>query len=182
MSEERIIGIDLGTTNTVVAIVVGNEPEVIPNTEGSNKTPSVVAFLENNEVVVGEIARRQAATNSLRTITSVKRLMGRSYADVTEAGDRFPYKLVNHEGELLIDIDHMGYRPEQVSALIVKKVKESAEAWLDEEVKKAYRRMAIKYHPDKISHLGEDAQKGATEKFQKVQQAYEQIKKHRKMK
>ncbi len=135
--EDRIIGIDLGTTNSVVSVVVGSEPEVIPNTEGVNKTPSVVAFMEDGEVVVGEIARRQAATNPLRTISSVKRIMGRNLDDIEESGERFAFRLVSHEGELLIDIDGMGYRPEQISALILKKLKESAEAYLGEEIAKA---------------------------------------------
>ncbi len=136
-SESRIIGIDLGTTNSVVAVVLGTEPEVIPNTEGSNKTPSVVAFLENGEVVVGEIARRQASTNPLRTISSIKRLMGRSFEEVEESGEVFPYQLVSHDGEVLVDIDGMGYRPEQISALILKKMKESAESYLGEELTQA---------------------------------------------
>ncbi|MBI5154501.1 molecular chaperone DnaK [Candidatus Poribacteria bacterium] len=135
--ESKIIGIDLGTTNSVVAIVLGTEPEVIPNTEGGNKTPSVVAFLDNGEVVVGEIARRQAATNPTRTISSIKRLMGRTFQDFEEGGELFPYEIVSHDGELLIDIEGMGYRPEQVSALILKKMKESAEAYLGEEVTQA---------------------------------------------
>jgi len=136
-SEKRVIGIDLGTTNSVCAIVLGAEPEVIPNSEGANKTPSVVAFLKDDEVVVGEIARRQAATNPTKTITSVKRLIGRTFADVEEADELYPYQLVDHENELLIDIDGMGYRPEQISALVIKKLKESAEAYLNEEVAQA---------------------------------------------
>ncbi|MDK2971435.1 MAG: molecular chaperone DnaK [Candidatus Sumerlaeota bacterium] len=136
-NEDRIIGIDLGTTNSVVAICMGSEPEVIPTPEGSNKTPSIVAFLENGEVVVGEIARRQAATNPKRTISSVKRLMGQSLEDVEEHGTLFPFQLVEHDDELLIDIDGMGYRPEQISALVLKKLKESAEEYLGDELTKA---------------------------------------------
>ncbi|MBX3727763.1 MAG: molecular chaperone DnaK [Candidatus Sumerlaeia bacterium] len=136
-SEERIIGIDLGTTNSVVALCLGAEPEVIPNPEGSNKTPSVVAFLENGEIVVGEIARRQAATNPKRTISSVKRLMGQTLEDLEGEGAIIPYQLVEHEGQLLVDVDGMGYRPEQISALVLKKLKESAEAYLGEDVTKA---------------------------------------------
>ncbi|MCC7391958.1 Hsp70 family protein, partial [Candidatus Sumerlaeota bacterium] len=79
IDEPKIIGIDLGTTNSVVAVVEGNEPIVVPNQEGANKTPSVVAFLDNNDCIVGEIARRQATTNSARTITSIKRIMGLDY-------------------------------------------------------------------------------------------------------
>ncbi|MDX1973452.1 MAG: molecular chaperone DnaK [Candidatus Sumerlaeia bacterium] len=137
MAQRRIIGIDLGTTNSVCAVVLGSEPEVIPNSEGDNKTPSFVAFLDNGEVVVGELARRQAATNPLRSISSVKRLIGRSFDEVAESGEIYPFQLVDHENELLIDIDDMGYRPQQISALILKKIKESAESYLGEEVGQA---------------------------------------------
>jgi molecular chaperone DnaK len=136
-SESHILGIDLGTTNSVVAITIGSDPVVMPNSEGGNKTPSVVAFLDNGDVVVGEIALRQAATNPVRTISSVKRLMGRNLEDIEDAGDMFPYQLVSHEGDLLIDVDGMGYRPEQISALILKKLKESAESYLGTEVNRA---------------------------------------------
>ncbi|MCB2154526.1 molecular chaperone DnaK [bacterium] len=136
-SNNKIIGIDLGTTNSVAAIVLGNEPEVIPNSEGSNKTPSVVAFLESGDVVVGEIARRQAATNPLCTISSIKRLMGRSFEEVEESGELFPFQIVSHDSELLIDINGMGYRPEQISALVLKKMKEGAEEYLGEEIVRA---------------------------------------------
>lgn len=135
--QSRIIGIDLGTTNSVVAITIGTDPVVIPNTEGSNKTPSVVAFMENGDVVVGEIARRQASTNPTRTISSIKRLMGRMIEDIQDAGDFFPYSVISHEGDLLVDVDGMGYRPEQISALVIKKLKEAAEAYLGEEVTQA---------------------------------------------
>ncbi|MEQ8820470.1 MAG: molecular chaperone DnaK [Sumerlaeia bacterium] len=136
-SESKIIGIDLGTTNSVVAVMVGNEPEVIPNAEGANKTPSVVAFLDNGEVVVGEIARRQASTNASRTISSVKRLMGRAYEELEDEIHLFPFELVDHNGELYVDVDGMGYRPEQISALVLKKLKECAETYLNEDVEKA---------------------------------------------
>ncbi len=137
IAEWKIIGIDLGTTYSEVAIVEDSEPGVILNAEGSNKTPSIVAFLDKGEVVVGEIARRQAATNPLRTISSVKRLMGRSFAEVVEAGEKFPFKLVEKDDDILIDIEGMGYRPEQISALILQKLKESAEAYVGEAVKQA---------------------------------------------
>ncbi|MEO8376446.1 MAG: Hsp70 family protein, partial [Candidatus Sumerlaeota bacterium] len=100
-------------------------------------TPSVVAFLDNNDCIVGEIARRQATTNSPRTITSIKRLMGLDYEDVEEWVDILPYKLVEHDDRLLIDVNGMGYTPEQISALVIKKLKESAEAFLGQEVKQA---------------------------------------------
>ncbi|MCC6545546.1 molecular chaperone DnaK [Candidatus Sumerlaeota bacterium] len=137
IEESKIIGIDLGTTNSVVAVVEGNEPIVIPNQEGSNKTPSVVAFLDNNDCIVGEIARRQATTNSPRTITSIKRIMGLDYEDVEEWVDVLPFKLVEHDDRLLIDVNGMGYTPEQISALVIRKLKESAEAFLGQEVKQA---------------------------------------------
>lgn len=135
--EGKVIGIDLGTTNSVVAFVEGGQPVVIPNTEGSNKTPSVVAFLDGGEVVVGEIARRQAATNPKRTIYSIKRLMGRKYEDIEESGDVFSFGIVDQDDNILIDIDGMGFRPEQISALILKKLKESAQVYLGEDVSQA---------------------------------------------
>lgn len=126
----KIIGIDLGTTNSVVAVVEGDDPVVIPNQEGANKTPSVVAFLDNNDCIVGEIARRQAATNPQRTVSSVKRLMGRPFEEIEEYSNRFPFEIVNHDDRLLIDINGYGFSPEQISALILRKLKESAEAYL----------------------------------------------------
>jgi len=135
--DARIIGIDLGTTNSVVAIIEGDEPVVIPNQEGSNKTPSVVAFLDDNECIVGEIARRQAATNPLRTISSIKRIMGMDFEQAEERGGQLPFNIVDHEGKLLIDINGFGYSPEQISALVLKKLKESAEAYLGQEVRQA---------------------------------------------
>lgn len=136
-SESKVIGIDLGTTNSVVAYVEAGQPVVIPNTEGSNKTPSVVAFLDKGEVVVGEIARRQAATNPKRTVYSIKRLMGRNFEDIEESGDVFTFDVVDQDDNILIDIDGMGYKPEQISALVLRKLKESAEQYLGEEVTQA---------------------------------------------
>lgn len=133
-SETKIIGIDLGTTNSVVAVMEGDEPVVIPNQEGGNKTPSVVAFLDDNECIVGEIARRQAATNPKRTVSSIKRLMGVDYEDIEQWVDILPFEVVNHEeGGLLIDVNGFGYSPEQISALVLKKLKESADAYLEQE-------------------------------------------------
>ncbi len=136
-TEGKIIGIDFGTTNSVVAIIEGNEPTIIPSAEGENRTPSIVAFLENGEVLVGEKARRQAVTNPKRTISSVKRLLGRSFEDLDEAGDVFPFELVNHDDQLLIDIGGMGYRPEHIGAMIFKQIRENASEYCGEEVKKA---------------------------------------------
>ncbi len=136
-NEGKIVGIDLGTTNSLIAFMEGSEPIIIPNAEGSNKTPSVVAFLDNGEVVVGEIARRQAPTNSNRTVMSIKRLMGRTYSDILESGDILPYRIIGKDDQILIDIGGMGYRPEQLSALILQKLKESAENYLQEPVQQA---------------------------------------------
>ncbi len=135
--DPKIIGIDLGTTNSVVAIMEGTEAVVIPNQEGSNKTPSVVAFLDNSDCIVGEIARRQAATNPSRTISSIKRLVGLHYEDVEEWADSLPYDTIEHDDTLLVDVEGFGYTPEQISALVLKKLKESAEAYLGEEVRQA---------------------------------------------
>ena len=132
--EGKIIGIDLGTTNSLVAMMEGSEPVIIPNAEGGNKTPSVVSFMENEDVSVGEIARRQAVTNPSRTISSIKRLMGRTFNDIQESGERFPFKITEKNNQLLIDIDGMGYKPEQISALIIQKLKEAAEKYLNESI------------------------------------------------
>jgi molecular chaperone DnaK len=136
-SDQIIIGIDLGTTNSVVAVVEGDEAVVIPNQEGSNKTPSVVAFLDNQECLVGEIARRQAATNPVRTVTSIKRMMGVPYEDLDDLVLNFPYEIVNHEDRVLINVDGSGYTPEQISALVLKKLKEAAESYLGKSVAQA---------------------------------------------
>ena len=137
LKEGKIIGIDLGTTYSLAAYVEGSEPVIISTPEGGNKTPSVVAFLDNGEVIVGEIARRQAPTNPTRTINSIKRLMGRSFSDVMDSGEKFPFKLTQKEDQLYIDINGMGYKPEQISALILQKLKESAEGYLEEPVHQA---------------------------------------------
>ncbi len=135
--DQLIIGIDLGTTNSVVAVMEGEEPVVIPNQEGANKTPSVVAFLDDNECIVGEIARRQAATNPARTISSTKRLIGCEFADIEDQLDLFPFEVVEQDGKVLLDVDGLGYSPQQVSALILQKLKESAESYLGMNVKQA---------------------------------------------
>src|SRR2546425_8811941 len=106
MAEEKIIGIDLGTTNSVVAVMEGKEVKVIPNQEGNRLTPSVVAFTDKAERLVGEAAKRQAITNSRRTIFSIKRFMGRRHNEVQEEEKMVPYKLVGSPGELVkVDID-----------------------------------------------------------------------------
>ena len=133
-----ILGIDLGTTNSVGAILQGVEPQVVPNSEGSNKTPSVAAFLDGGKVVVGEIARRQAAANPDRTIFSVKRLMGRYYSELVESGEAQRFRLRTDEMDrVYFDIDGAGYTPQQISALILRKLKEGAEERCGEEISQA---------------------------------------------
>jgi len=138
-SDEIIVGIDLGTTNSVIAVLSesSGEPITIPNAEGSTKTPSIVAFTEDGEVLVGEIARRQIATNPTCTVTGVKRLMGKYYSDIEESDEHFPFEITSDEDQILINIRGIGYTPQQISALILKKLKDSAEAYLGRPVSKA---------------------------------------------
>lgn len=133
-----IIGIDLGTTNSVVAVIEGAEPVVIPNAEGHNKTPSVVALTDHGEAIVGEIARRQATTHPHRTISSVKRLIGRLHCELADEAELFPGKLAeNEDGRVVIDVEGHHYLPEAISALILKKLKSAAEDYLGETVTRA---------------------------------------------
>jgi len=136
---DKIIGIDLGTTYSVVAVLdeATSEPVVIPNAEGSNTTPSIVAFTESGEVLVGEIARRQIATNPTCTVSAVKRLMGKYYSDIEESGEQFAFPLTHEDDQLLINIRGIGYTPQQISALILKKLKDSAEEYLGQPISKA---------------------------------------------
>ncbi len=139
---EKVIGIDLGTTNSVVAVVEGGEPIVIPNPEGERITPSVVAFRESGEVLVGSPAKRQAITNPENTVFSVKRFMGMRYDESKRLGDvdRVPYKVVpGRDGRVEIEIPATGkrYTPEQISAFILMHLKKAAENFLGSEVKRA---------------------------------------------
>ena len=136
-TQDHILGIDLGTTNSVVAVIEGDSPVVITNSEGSNRTPSVVGFSESGEVVVGELAVRQAASNPSRTITAVKRLMGRFYSDIEDDADTFPYVITQRRDEVLLDIGGKGYTPQQIASLILKKIKATVEDYLGEDVTKA---------------------------------------------
>src|SRR6185369_8076537 len=112
MAEEKIIGIDLGTTNSVVAVMEGNEVKVIANAEGNRLTPSVVAFTDKGERLVGDPARRQAITNPRRTVYSIKRFMGRRWEEVENETKRVPYKVVGSAGESVkVDIDGKLYTP-----------------------------------------------------------------------
>ncbi|AXY73059.1 molecular chaperone DnaK [Paraflavitalea soli] len=131
----KIIGIDLGTTNSCVAVMEGNEPVVIANDEGRRTTPSVVAFLKNGERKVGDPAKRQAITNPQNTITSVKRFMGRRYDEVTEEISHWSYKVVKGDNNTVrIDIDGRLYTPQEISAMVLQKMKKTAEDYLGQDV------------------------------------------------
>ncbi len=135
---EKIIGIDLGTTNSVVAIMEGTEPKVIPNAEGNRLTPSVVAFTEKGEVLVGEPARRQAVTNPTRTVYSVKRFMGRRHHEVQSEEKMVPYKVVGGPADYVkIQVGDKEYTPQEISAKTLRKLKEAAESYLGHKVNKA---------------------------------------------
>jgi molecular chaperone DnaK len=138
VAEEKIIGIDLGTTNSVVAVMEGGEVKVIPNQEGSRLTPSVVAFTDKGDRLVGEPAKRQAITNSRRTVFSIKRFMGRRHNEVQAEEKLVPYKIVGGPNDLVkVEIDGKQYTPPEISALILRKLKEAAEAYLGHTVRKA---------------------------------------------
>jgi molecular chaperone DnaK len=134
----KIIGIDLGTTNSCVSVMEGNEPVVIANEEGRRTTPSVVAFLKNGERKVGDPAKRQAITNSQNTISSVKRFMGRRFDEVTEEISHWSYKVVKGDNNTVrIDIDGRLYTPQEISAMVLQKMKKTAEDYLGHEVTEA---------------------------------------------
>jgi len=134
----KIIGIDLGTTNSCVAVMEGNEPVVIANDEGRRTTPSIVAFLKNGERKVGDPAKRQAITNPVNTITSVKRFMGRRFDEVTNEITHWSYKVVKGDNNTIrIDIDGRLYTPQEISAMILQKMKKTAEDYLGQEVTEA---------------------------------------------
>ncbi len=134
----KIIGIDLGTTNSCVAVMEGKEPTVIMNSEGRNTTPSVVAFLDDGERKVGDPAKRQAITNAKRTVYSIKRLMGRRYDEVLDEIKRVPYEVVKGENNTpRVKIDDRLYTPQEISAIILQKMKKTAEDYLGEEITEA---------------------------------------------
>jgi molecular chaperone DnaK len=135
---EKIIGIDLGTTNSVVAVMEGNEAKVIANAEGNRLTPSVVAYTDKGETLVGEPARRQAVTNPTRTISSIKRFMGRRHDEVESEEKMVPYEITGGpEDYVKIKVGDKEYTPPEISALVLRKLKESAEAYLGHKVNKA---------------------------------------------
>src|SRR5208283_4642072 len=120
----KIIGIDLGTTNSVVSVMEGGQPAVIPNQEGGRTTPSVVGFSKNGERLVGQVAKRQSVTNPENTVYSIKRLMGRRYDEVSEEMKLVPYKVVRGDGnDARIEIQGKKYSPPEISAMILTKLK-----------------------------------------------------------
>ncbi|HEV7366887.1 MAG TPA: molecular chaperone DnaK [Gemmatimonadales bacterium] len=134
----KIIGIDLGTTNSVVAVMEGGDPVVIPNAEGGRTTPSVVAFTKDGERLVGQVAKRQAVTNPKQTIFSIKRLMGRRFSEVQDEIKRLPYKVVEGpNGMAAVEIQGKRYSPPEISAMILQKMKQTAEDYLGYSVEKA---------------------------------------------
>ena len=135
----RVIGIDLGTTNSCVSIMDGSQAKVLENAEGARTTPSVVAFIENDEKLVGQPAKRQAVTNAVDTIFASKRLIGRSFEDETVKKDinKVPFKIVKSEnGEAWVEGKGKKYSPSQISAFILQKMKETAEKYLGQAVTK----------------------------------------------
>src|SRR5262249_34469483 len=138
MAEEKIIGIDLGTTNSVGAVMEGGEVKVIANQEGNRLTPSVVAFTSSGDRLVGDPAKRQAITNPHRTIYSIKRFMGRRHKEVASEEKLVPYKIVGGPDEpVRVEIDGKTYAPPEISAMVLRKLREAAEAYLGHRVSKA---------------------------------------------
>ncbi len=134
----KIIGIDLGTTNSCVSVMEGNEPVVIPNSEGKRTTPSIVAFVENGERKVGDPAKRQAITNPTKTVYSIKRFMGHTFDEVTKEITRVPYKVVKGDNNTpRVQIDDRKFTPQEISAIILQKMKKTAEDYLGHEVTEA---------------------------------------------
>ncbi len=133
----KIIGIDLGTTNSCVAVFEGNEPVVIANSEGKRTTPSVIGFVDNGERKVGDPAKRQAITNPKNTVYSIKRFMGENWQQTEKEISRVPYTVVNEGGYPRVDINGRKYTPQEISAMVLQKMKKTAEDYLGEEVKEA---------------------------------------------
>lgn len=134
----KIIGIDLGTTNSCVAVMEGSEPTVIPNAEGKRTTPSVIAFVEGGEIKVGDPAKRQAVTNPTKTISSIKRFMGNKYSESAKEAGNVAYKVIKGDNDTpRVDIDGRKYTPQELSAMILQKMKKTAEDYLGTDVKEA---------------------------------------------
>jgi molecular chaperone DnaK len=132
----KVIGIDLGTTNSCVAVYEGGEAKIIPNAEGKNTTPSVVAFTDKGDVLVGDPAKRQAITNPEKTISSIKRIMGlmMNEENAKAAHDKVTYKIVDKDGMAAVDVAGKIYTPQEISAKILTKLKEDAEAYIGSKV------------------------------------------------
>src|SRR5215510_8930028 len=138
MAKSKMIGIDLGTTNSVVAIMEGSEPKIIPNQEGARTTPSVVAFTKDGEILVGQVAKRQAITNPENTIYSIKRFMGRRFDEIPDEIAMVPFKVVKaSNGDAAIEAQGKTYSPPEISAKILMKLKQAAEDYLGEKVNEA---------------------------------------------
>ena len=134
----KIIGIDLGTTNSCVAVMEGNEPVVIPNSEGKRTTPSVVGFVDGGERKVGDPAKRQAITNPTKTIFSIKRFMGESFSNSEREVGRVPYQVVKGDNNTpRVQVDDRAYTPQEISAMILQKMKKTAEDYLGTTVDEA---------------------------------------------
>ena len=134
----KIIGIDLGTTNSCVSVMEGNEPVVITNTEGRRTTPSVIAFVDGGEIKVGDPAKRQAVTNPKKTVYSIKRFMGNKFSESKQEVSRVPYSVVKGDNDTpRVDIDGRLYTPQELSAMVLQKMKKTAEEFLDQEVTEA---------------------------------------------
>jgi molecular chaperone DnaK len=134
----KIIGIDLGTTNSCVAVMEGNEPVVIPNSEGKRTTPSIVAFIENGERKIGDPAKRQAITNPSKTVSSIKRFMGETFDRVSKEVERVPFTVVKGDNNTpRVQIDDRKYSPQEISAMVLQKMKKTAEDYLGQEVSEA---------------------------------------------
>src|SRR5438270_7050947 len=135
---DKVIGIDLGTTNSVVAVMEGGDPVVIPNAEGGRTTPSVVGFTKDGERLVGQIAKRQAVTNPQNTVFSIKRFMGRKMSEVADETKRVPYRVVPGANDVAtVEVQGKRYSPPEISAMILQKMKQTAEDYLGYKVEKA---------------------------------------------
>ena len=156
----KIIGIDLGTTNSCVSVMEGNEPVVIPNPEGGRTTPSIVAFTKDGERLVGAGAKRQAITNPKKTIASIKRFMGRMYDEVATETSQVSYDVVKaDDGTARVDIDDRKYAPQEISAMVLQKMKQTAEEYLGEKVTEAVVTVPAYFN---------DAQRKATQEAGKI--------------
>jgi molecular chaperone DnaK len=134
----KVIGIDLGTTNSCVAVLEGKDGVVIPNLEGARTTPSVVAFTKDGERLVGAAAKRQAVTNPENTVFSIKRFMGRMHSEVSSEEKIVPYKVTeNEQGAVLVEVQGKKYSPPEISAMVLRSMKQAAESYLGQEVTQA---------------------------------------------